>query len=77
MILNKKKIRSGIKKVLFAIGLAFIGPILFVLGSGHKESNTTQILLIIIGLLLMIGCVIMGIIGVKKILAGFFEESSE
>ena len=77
MISNNKKIRNGIKKVLFAIGLAFTGPILFVLGFGQKESNTIQILLIIIGFLLMIGCVIFGVIGIRKILAGFFEESSE
>ena len=61
MIRNKKKFTSGIKKILFACTLAFIGPVCFVLGSS-QENN---IILTITGILTMIGCLIIGVIGIK------------
>ena len=76
MILNKRKFKIGLKKTILAITLAFIGPILFVLGSG-EEMDSIKILLTILGGLIMILCVIIGILGLKDILAGFFEHSNE
>ena len=77
MIRNKKKFTSGMKKVLFAFTLAFLGPVCFVLGSGHDDSNNMNIILIIIGVVSMMGCLIIGIIGIRTILDSFFEETNE
>ena len=71
MIINKKKFRNGIKQIAIAIGLAFTGPIIFVL------SGNTIDLINILGLTLMIFSVLTGILGVKNLLSGFFEKPNE
>ena len=76
MIKNKKKFKNGIQKITVAIGLAFAGPVIFVLNS-HYTSSLINLLLIVLGLTLMISCVIMGIWGVQNLLAGFFESPNE
>lgn len=75
MITNKKKFKNGVQKIAIAFGLAFTGPIVFVLNS--TSSNIISSLLTVIGMLLMIGAVIIGVLGVHNLLAGFFEKPNE
>ena len=74
MSFNQKKMRSGIKKGVIAISLAFIGPVCFVLGSGTNEVLT---LLNIVGFMLMISCFIIGLIAIKEVVSSFFEKTNE
>ena len=55
MIRNKKKFRSGMKKVMIAIGLAFLGPILFLSGTiPETELSAKEILFLTTGSIIMI-----------------------
>ena len=76
-MIENKKIKNGLKKAAIAMTLAFTGPILFVIGFGHEKANTLQILVSIIGGLLMLGCLIIGFLAIKDMLAGFFEQTNE
>ncbi len=69
MILNQKKFNNGLKKIIIAILLAFIGPVLFVFGSGQN------LLITLIGGGIMATSFILGIIGLKEILNSFFEKN--
>jgi hypothetical protein len=71
MILDKEKFKKGITKIAIAMTLAFIGPVLFVLGSG------TNIYTTLIGGIIMACSFIIGLIGLKEILTSFFEKPSE
>ena len=74
MINNKKKFISGIKKIIIACTLAFIGPVLFVLGTGHGDNN---LITMIIGGAAMIGALILGLIGVRLLIDSFFDPLNE
>ena len=76
MITNKRKFKRGIQKTILAITLAFIGPVIFVFGTGNEES-LFKIMLSLLGGLTMISCVILGVLGIKDLLAGFFEKTNE
>ena len=73
-MLNDKKIKSGIIKIVIAVSLAFTGPVVFVLAS---NDNNELIILNIIGGLMMVGCVYFGLQGIKTILSIFFDNSNE
>ena len=75
-MLNKKKFKRGIQKIVIAISLAFIGPVIFVL-STNNTPNTTQLSLNILGIILMIGCIIIGAIGIKELVVSFSDKSNE
>ena len=77
MIYNKKKFQNGIKRILLAFTLAFIGPVLFVLGLGNEKLNTGNLIMIILGSLSMLGCLIIGFIAIRTILNSFFENTNE
>ena len=70
MILNKRKFRSGIKKIIIAISLAFSGPVIFVIGN-------QEFLIQVLGGIMMIASFLFGIIGLKAILASLFEKPNE
>tara|TARA_B100001996_G_C18630771_1_gene581676 strand:- start:853 stop:1083 length:231 start_codon:yes stop_codon:yes gene_type:complete len=74
---NKKILKSGLKRMAAAFSLAFIGPIMFVLGSNPQLSYVLQISLSIIGILIMLSSILIGFTGIKKILSFFFDKSSE
>ncbi len=76
-MIKNKKIKNGFKKALFGVTLAFVGPVLFMLGFGHQTMNLIEVTMIIIGILLMLSSIILGVLAIKEILAGFFEESNE
>ena len=77
MIQNKKKFKKGIRKI--ALAIAFLpGPILFVLSSHNDHiTNFLNLTFSIIGLSLMIACVIFGFLGLRDLLAGFFDPPNE
>ena len=77
MIQNKKKFKNGIRKI--ALAISFLpGPILFVLSSHNNHiTNFMNLTLSIIGLGLMIACVIVGFLGLRDLLAGFFDPPNE
>ena len=78
MIQNKKKFRLGIQKVMVAIGLAFLGPILFLSGTiPETELSTKEILFLTTGSIIMIISFLTGLIGIKQILSSFFDKSNE
>ena len=72
---NKKRIKSGIKKTTIAIGCAFVGPVLFVLGSGQPENDYQSLLWIFVGGLIMLCSIVIGILGLRDIVGGFFEKN--
>ena len=77
MILDKKKFRKGIKKIMFAI-LLLPGPILFVIGSHNDNlSSIMKLTLTIGGSICMITSLAFGIVGLKTILSSFFEKPNE
>ena len=71
MILDKKKFKNGLKKIIIAVTLAFIGPVLFVFGSGKN------ILITLVGGIIMICSFTLGVMGLQKILTSFFEKPNE
>ena len=76
MILNRKKFKKGLQKITLAILFAFIGPVLFVLGSGKN----LEIILsweLCLGVMFMAGSFIIGLIGLNEILNSFFEQPNE
>ena len=76
-MIENKKIKNILKNALISITCAFIGPILFVLGFGQDNMDTTQYILITLGGLFMLNTIIFGVLAIKKILSGFFEDSNE
>jgi len=74
---KNNKLKSGIKRIILSMTLAFTGPILFVLGSNPKSENHIQILLIVTGGCVMLVAVFFGFTGIQKILSAFFDESNE
>ena len=72
---NKKRIKSGIKKTTIAIGCAFVGPVLFVLGSGQPENDYQSLLWVCIGGLIMLCSIVIGLLGLRNIVRGFFEKN--
>ena len=74
---NKKILKSGLKRMAAAFSLAFIGPIMFVLGSNPQLSYALQISLSVIGILIMLSSILIGFTGIKKMLSFFFDKSSE
>lgn len=75
--MKKNDFKNGIKKVAIAISLAFIGPVLFVLGSNPQLSSILQVTLSILGCAVMLSCVYVGYIGIQKILSDFFDKPNE
>jgi len=73
----KNKFQSGIQRIVISVSLAFIGPVLFVLGSNPQSEYHIQILLIIAGGLMMLGSMFFGFTGIKKILSYFFDDTNE
>ncbi len=71
MILDKKKFKNGLKKIIIAVTLAFIGPVLFVFGSDNN------ILITLVGGIIMISSFTLGLIGLQRILTSFFEKPNE
>ena len=76
-MIENKKIKNGFKTALIAITCAFIGPVLFVLGLSQETMNLNQYILIGFGVVLMLNTIIFGVLAIKKILSGFFEDSNE
>ena len=77
MILDKKKFREGIKKIMFAI-LLLPGPILFVIGSHNNSlSSSMKLTLTIIGIICMVTSLGFGIVGLKTIVSSFFKKTNE
>ena len=50
---------------------------MFVLGSNPQLSYFLQILISVIGGLIMLSAILIGFMGIKKILSFFFDKSSE
>ncbi len=76
-MLENKKIKNGLKKMLFAITLAFPGPIFLIHGLGFEKWTITKMLIVSIGAICMLGSVIIGFLAIKEMLDGFFQESNE
>ena len=74
---KKSKLKSGAKRIILSMTLAFTGPVLFVLGSNPQSTYHIQILLIVTGGFIMLGAVFFGFTGIQKILSSFFDESNE
>lgn len=74
---NKEKFRKSFKFIGLALGLAFIGPVVFLLGYKSNISNELQILLKTSGWLTMLAAIFCGISGIQKIISSFFDNSSE
>ena len=74
---NNKLLKNGLKRIAIAFSLAFIGPIVFVLGSNPQLSYFLQILISFIGGLIMLSAILIGFMGIQKILSFFFDKSSE
>ena len=70
MILNKKQFRSGIKKIIIAVSLAFSGPVIFVIGA-------QEFIIQLLGGIMMIASFLFGVVGLKSILASLFEKPNE
>ena len=73
---NKKEFKIGIQKIAVAIGLAFTGPIVFSFSINYP-SDLISLTLKIIGLVIMIGCVVIGFLGIRSLLLSFFEPPNE
>ena len=74
---NKKDFKNGLKRIAISISLAFIGPVLFVLGSNPQLSYNLQIMLRVFGGIVMLSCVYIGYVGIQKLLSYFFDKSNE
>tara|TARA_B110000495_G_C22936678_1_gene547817 strand:+ start:632 stop:838 length:207 start_codon:yes stop_codon:yes gene_type:complete len=63
------KIISGIKKIFIAMILAFLGPVIF--------STATSQIMIVIGTLSMIISFGFGLWGIRGIISSFFDKTNE
>ena len=68
-MINKNKFKKGLKKILGAITIGFIGPVLFMFN--------TSTFIMLFGFLFMIGAVILGFLGVKDLVDSFFEKKKK
>ena len=68
----KDKFKKGIIKLVIAVSLG-VGPII-VTSQAHPKGN---IYILIIGAVCMISSVLLGFLGIKEIMSGFFDKTSE
>ena len=77
-MINKKKIKSGLKIIAFIFPCIFIGPSLFLRGNmGVLENTDTKTLIFLTSGGVIMFIALLGLfVGLKKILDGLFDESS-
>ncbi len=77
-MINKKKIKSGLKIIAFVFPCIFIGPSLFLRGNmgGLENTDTKTLIFLISGGVIMFIALLGLFVGLKKILDGLFDKNS-
>ena len=71
--MDKIALQQGLKRVMYAIVLAFIGP--FVIMQAFKnEGHPWYWLVLIIGLILSAGSIGLGFLGIRKLTSAFLGK---
>lgn len=74
MASNKETISKGIKFLIVALLLMFIGP--FIISIGFRAMNDGNYIFLIIGIIIGIIAIVAGFKGVRTILAGLFDNEN-
>lgn len=70
---NKEKLIKGLYQMALAFPFIFAGPSLF-FWKGAKAWEDGQYLWTIISVVLMLGAAVMVVLGLRKVLAAFFDQ---